>query len=94
VTLRARLGVYALLACLLSPLQFGMFDCSGVKALSFASGALMVFAGLLAIDRVYIVGIAPSAGERRIAVAALWGVAGVAAVIILGWFTIVTHMCG
>ena len=92
--MRARFTVYALLACVASALQFGFYDCSGLPALSFGAGALTVFTALVTIDHIYWVSVSARPFTQRVAIGLALGVAGAAAVSALGWFTLITHMCG
>jgi len=92
--MRERIAVYALLGCLVSAVQFGFFDCSGVKVLSFGAGALTVFVALVAIDRVYVMSVSPRSAVTRLALGTAIATMGAGATFALGWFTMITHMCG
>lgn len=86
--------VYALVACVASTLQFGVYDCSGLPVLSFGVGALTVFAALAVLDRVYVASISARSAAKRLAIGAGIGILGAGAVVALGWLTMITHICG
>lgn len=92
--MRARLAVYLVVACLASTLQFAFFDCSGVRALSFVTGALTILLVLVVIDRVHGISVSMRSVQARIAWGAGTIIVGAGAVWGLAWFTIITHMCG
>ena len=91
---RLRFAIYALAACLTSPLQFGFFDCSAERLLSFVGGALTVFAALAVIDRLYFVNVSKPTGRARLALSLVIAAVGIAAVWTLASFTWITHLCG
>ena len=91
---KARFAVYVLVACITSPIQFGFYDCSGERALSFVGGALTILAALILIDRVYIVSVSRRSGRARLALSLGISLVGIAAVWILASFTSITHLCG
>ena len=92
--MRVRFVVYVLLACLASSLQFGFYDCNGVRALSFIAGALTIVTALVVIDRVYFTSVSSRSIATRLALGAGIGIVGAGAVFAFGWFTMITHMCG
>jgi hypothetical protein len=92
--MRARIAMYVVLACLISALQFGLYDCSGVPALSFGAGALTILAVLLVSDRVYAVARSSRPSGSRLATAIAVGVIGAGLALALGVFTRITHLCG
>ena len=92
--LLARFAIYAPVACLASLLQFGFFDCNGVKALSFATGALTVLLGCVVGDRLVAMRKLPYSQAARVALGAGVAILGAVLVVALGGFTIFTHMCG
>jgi hypothetical protein len=82
--MRTRIAVYVVLACLVSAIQFGLYDCSGMPALSFGAGALTILAGLLVIDRVYVVARSSRPSGVRLATAIAVGVVGAGVALALG----------
>jgi hypothetical protein len=91
---RVRFVVYLVIACIASTLQFGLFDCNDARPLSFVAGALAVLVALIAIDRLYIVGVSSRSVRARIALGAATVAAGVALAWTLAWLTMISHMCG
>ncbi len=87
-------ALYVVLGCLLSPLQFGFFDCSELPVLSFVAGALTVAAALVAGDVVYRASTASRPVAPRLVRGAAAAVLGAAAVVGLAYFTRITHICG
>ena len=59
-----------------------------------AARPLTVFTALVVIDRVYIAGVSARPAAARVAMGAGIAVVGAGAVLALGWFTMITHMCG
>ena len=90
----SRFGVYALLGFLASTFQFGFYDCNGAKVLSFVAGALTVFTALVVLDCVYVASVSARSAAMRLALGAGFSIVGAAVVCALGWFTMITHMCG
>lgn len=89
-----RFGIYLLVACVASALQFGFFDCNGARPLSFVSGALAVLVALVAIDRVRAAGAFARSPRARIVVGTATAVVGAGVVWSLAWLTMISHMCG
>jgi hypothetical protein len=92
--MRIRVTLYVVLGCLLSPLQFGFFDCSGLPVLSFVAGALTIAAPLVAGDVVYRASTASRPGTLRLIRGTAAAVVGAAATVGLAYFTTITHICG
>ena len=92
--MRVRFVVYLVLGCLASSLQFGLYDCSELPALSLAAGVLTIVTALVVIDRVYFTSVSARSARARVALGAGIGILGAGAVFAFGWFTTITHMCG
>jgi hypothetical protein len=91
---RMRYAGYLAMACVASALQFNLFDCNDARPLSFAAGALAILVALIAIDRLYIIGVSSRSVRGRIALGTATIVAGVALAWALAWLTMISHMCG
>ena len=91
---RVRFGIYGLVACVASALQFALFDCNGARPLSFVAGALAIWVALVALDRICVVGTSARSVRARIALGMTIAVVGVGVVWSLAWLTMISHMCG
>ena len=89
-----RVALYALLACLTSPLQFHFYDCSSERAWSFVAGALTIVVALLVVDRVYAISVSKRSGRARLALGAGVTAVGGGTVWLLASITTITHLCG
>jgi len=94
MTSRARFGLYLLIACVASTLQFDRFDCNGARPVSFAAGALAILVALVAIDRIYVISVSARSIQARVALGAVTAVVGAGVVWTLAWLTMISHMCG
>ena len=90
----ARVAGYAFLAALVSALQFGVFDCNELPVVSFLGGFVTLVGACLITEGVYRASRSPRPRSARLGRAIGLGVLGLALVVALGWFTVMTHLCG
>jgi hypothetical protein len=77
----SRAGIAAVAALVLTPLQFGAFDCNELPLLSFASGLIAFGAGTFGVLSVF---------------ARQWwaAIGGVLLAVLAGAIMVMSHMCG
>ena len=87
-----RLAAVAL-AVLLSIVQFRLFDCNEMTALSFAAGALTLLLIYATGEAMYNIATSPRPARGKLLTGAGVALAGAALVATVGFFTLLTHLC-